>query len=119
MILSKETIKSYSIKKIKKERSNKIKKLSDKIVIGTIQKRTHVCYNPNCKCMNKDNPQPHGPYTKLAYRGKSKPGTLVLNEKQKKYAEKMIKNYLKVKDLLSDISSLNIELLRRKSFSFL
>ena len=64
--------------------------------------------------MDKKNPQPHGPYNYLFHRSGIKPGMVVLDFKQHKKALKMIKNYHIIWELLCQISSLNVELLRRK-----
>ena len=40
---------------------------------GSMSKQYQVCGNPNCRCMNKKNPQRHGPYYKLAYVYHGKP----------------------------------------------
>lgn len=40
---------------------------------GSMSQQYQVCGNPNCRCMNKKNPQRHGPYSKLAYVYHGKP----------------------------------------------
>ncbi len=34
---------------------------------GSLSRQYHVCGKPGCKCTDPQNPQPHGPYTKLTY----------------------------------------------------
>jgi hypothetical protein len=34
---------------------------------GSISQQYHVCQQPGCRCMAPQNPQRHGPYSKLSY----------------------------------------------------
>ena len=101
------------LKALKKKFTNQLLQ-HNTFVMGTMQRRYHFCRKIGCKCMDKKNPQPHGPYNYLAYRGSAKPGMLVLDLKQYKQAHQMIKNYHTLWELFCSISSINIELLRRR-----
>jgi hypothetical protein len=118
-MLTKIYLKSCSVKKLLVKR----KKLWHDLLglkifaMGTLQSRMHYCRRKGCKCMNKEKPSPHGPYDYFAHRGGEKPGMLVLNKKQVKYAKKMIDNYNRIWNTLRAISSINTELLKRKYFN--
>ena len=34
---------------------------------GSLSRQYQVCGKPGCKCVDQQNPQPHGPYSKLTY----------------------------------------------------
>jgi len=34
---------------------------------GSISRQYQVCGRPGCKCVDRQKPRPHGPYTKLTY----------------------------------------------------
>jgi hypothetical protein len=34
---------------------------------GSLSRQYQVCGKPGCKCVDPQNPQPHGPYSKLTY----------------------------------------------------
>jgi len=40
---------------------------------GSISKQYQVCGRPGCRCMDRKQPQRHGPYHKLAYVYRAKP----------------------------------------------
>jgi hypothetical protein len=69
--------------------------------------------------MHPTNPQPHGPYHYLAFRGTETPGMLVLSKEQLPAAKKLLKNYDHFWETMKKISSINVELLKRKEVATL
>jgi hypothetical protein len=68
--------------------------------------------------MDKKKPRLHGPYDYLAHRGGEKPGMLVIGPEQLSVAKKLCANYSIVWEIMRKISTINVELLRRKNGGF-
>ena len=81
--------------------------------MGTISENELKCGKKNCACHNKVSPKLHGPYKSLSYRGGDKNGTIFLTDEKVSVAEKMIAQYTNLKELLKEVSCINLELLRR------
>ena len=104
-----------TINQILKRKGRLIEEFSDmkSFVMGTISENELKCGKKNCACHDKKNPKLHGPYKNLSYRGGDKNGTIFLTEEKVPIAEKMIDQYANLKNILKEISCINLELLRR------
>lgn len=62
-------IKSFTVQEI----DEKILQLKNHLMTlgplhpGSLSRQYQVCGKPGCKCVDRQNPRPHGPYTKLTY----------------------------------------------------
>ena len=104
-----------TINQLLKRKGRLIEEFSDmkSFVMGTISENELKCGKKNCACHDKKNPKLHGPYKNLSYRGGDKNGTIFLTEEKVPIAEKMIDQYANLKNILKEISCINLELLRR------
>lgn len=82
-------------------------------VMGTISENVIKCGKKNCACHDKKNPKLHDPYKNLSYRSEDKNGTIFLTSEKVTVAEKMISQYANLKEVLKEISCINLEFLKR------
>lgn len=89
-------------------------------IMGTVTKgRYSICGQRKCSCRDKTNPKLHGPYNDLRYRGGDKTGSIFLTEEKMPIAEKLVQEYADIREILKEISCINLELFRRKEFKYL
>jgi len=82
------------------------------ILRGTIIKRGNVCGKTVCICKRKNNPILHGPYQYLSHRSKKSINMIFLNKKKLPLAEKGVREYDGIIDLIYRIAEINFRLLR-------
>ena len=83
---------------------------------GKISKQWHQCLKNGCKCMDKKNPQKHGPYNKLSFSFGGKNSTINIKDKDLKKAEKCIKNYKRFQELNKKLVFASIAEIRKSGF---
>ena len=89
-------------------------------VMGSITKnRYSKCGKSYCSCHDKVNPKLHGPYSDLSHRGGDKTGSIFLTEEKMHVAEKIVQDYADIREVMKEISCINLELFRRKEFQHL
>ena len=89
-------------------------------VMGSITKnRYSKCGKKHCVCHDKINPKLHGPYSDISHRGGDKTGSIFLTEEKIPVAEKMVQDYAEIREVMKEISCINLELFRRKEFQHL
>ena len=76
---------------------------------GSVSQQYQVCGNPNCRCMDKKNPQRHGPYTKLAYVYHGKPVCRFVRAACVANMKIRLGNYKKFRALMDKWIELSIE----------
>ena len=76
---------------------------------GSVSQQYQVCGNPNCKCMNKENPQRHGPYYKLAYVYHGKPVCRFVRAACVTEMKEQLANYKVFRTLMDKWIELSIE----------
>lgn len=85
-------------------------------VMGSISCNKSKCGKKYCACHDKTSPKLHGPYRNLSYRGGDKIGSVFLTDEKAPIAEKMVGEYATLREVLKEISCINLELFRRKEF---
>lgn len=97
-----------------KERSLLLFKLSkfSFVLRGSLRCHGNICGNPTCRCKDKENPKPHGPYNYLSHRYQDKTQTIFLNDSKLKLAKKGIQEYKKMLKTFYRLSEINFRLLR-------
>ena len=85
-------------------------------VMGSVFTSKSKCGKKYCACHNEKNPQLHGPYKNLSYRGGDKPGSIFLTDEKVSVAENMVEQYATLRETLKEISCINLEIFRRKEF---
>ena len=76
---------------------------------GSISQQYQKCGNPNCKCMNAKNPQPHGPFHKLSYVFKGKTGCRFVRATYEKEVIRRVANYKEFRFLIDEWINLSIQ----------
>lgn len=103
-------------KEILCEKMNELKNF----VMGSITKnRYSKCGKSYCSCHDKIKPKLHGPYSDLSHRGGDKTGSIFLTEEKMHVAEKIVQDYADIREVMKEISCINLELFRRKEFQHL
>ena len=100
-----------SVKSIK----NKISKLG-LMLPGKISTQWTQCKTEGCRCMDKNNPQKHGPYNQLSFSFAGKSSTMNIKDKDMKLAEKYIANYKEFQELSKQLVLAGIAEIRREGF---
>lgn len=97
-----------------KERERILRKLAEfpPVLRGTLRKHGNKCGNPNCRCHDKKNPQPHGPYEYLSHRYRSKTQTILVTKTKRPYVVFWLANYKRLIKLVYRLSEVNFRLLR-------
>lgn len=118
MYKEKEKCRVATISQLLKRKSKIIIELNTMMsfVMGSISCNKSKCGKKYCACHDKKNPQLHGPYRNLSYRGGDKIGSIFLTDEKAPIAEEMIEKYAKLREILKEISCINLELFRRKEF---
>ena len=104
---------------LKKEIRRIQKELKDLglILPGGISTQWYTCRKKECKCMDKKNPEKHGPYHQLSYRIAGKSSTMIIKNKDLKFAQKGIENHQRFKELNKELLKANVALIRSEGFS--
>ncbi len=98
---------------------NKVKQIKKEIskiglmLPGKISEQWHQCLKEGCKCMDKKNPQKHGPYNQLSFSFGGKSSTMNIKDKDLKNAEKCIGNYKKFQELNKELVFASIAEIRK------
>lgn len=97
-----------------KERDMLVKSLAGlkHILRGSIMKHGNICGKAVCICKRKNNPVLHGPYDYLSHRSKKGINTIFLNKKKLAFAERGVREYNGIIDLIYRIAEINFCLLR-------
>ena len=104
-----------NVNKTKKQLEKEIEKVKHQILEvgpmhpGSVSQQYQVCGNPNCKCMNKENPQRHGPYYKLAYVYHGKPVCRFVRAACVTEMKEQLANYKTFRSLMDKWIELSIE----------
>lgn len=105
---------SKQLRGLIKERDMLVGRLSSYkyILRGTIIKRGNICGKPVCRCKRKDNPILHGPYRYLSHRSAKSINMIFLNKKKLSFAERGVREYNEIIELIYKISEINFNILR-------
>jgi len=76
---------------------------------GSISLQYQKCGNPNCKCMSKKKPQPHGPFHKLSYVFKGKTGCRFVRAAYEEQVAQRVANYKEFRALIDEWINLSIQ----------
>lgn len=79
---------------------------------GTITKQYKTCGKPNCRCMNKENPQKH-PSFQFSYTLESKKSTVYVKKSEVEIARKMTDSYKKLRKIITAISLETVKITRK------
>ena len=79
---------------------------------GTVYKLHRKCSNPNCKC-NKENDYLHSSFV-LTFSKNGKSKILSLKSDQQLEVKKLTENYKKIKNLITQITDINIEVFKQE-----
>ena len=118
MYKEKEKCRAATIGQLLKRKEKVIADLNGlmSFVMGSISCNNSKCGNKYCACHDKTSPKLHGPYRNLSYRGGDKIGSIFLTDEKAPIAEKMVEEYATLREVLKEISCINLELFRRKEF---
>ncbi|MCK5851015.1 MAG: hypothetical protein KAH23_08880 [Kiritimatiellae bacterium] len=76
---------------------------------GSLSQQFQKCGNPNCKCMNPKNPQPHGPFYKLSYVFKGKTGCRFVRASCENEVIRRVAAYKELRALIDEWIKLSIQ----------
>lgn len=82
------------------------------LIRGNIRQQYNICARKGCKCIDPKNPQPHGPYFYLSFRGKGKNNSIFLTAQKLRYARQATRNYKTILKAVIELSEINFKLLR-------
>lgn len=88
-------------------------------IMGSITSNKSKCGKKYCACHDKKSPKLHGPYKNLSYRGGDKIGSIFLTDEKTTIAENLVEQYATLREVLKEVSCINLELFRRKEFETL
>ena len=110
------------IRLITKNTKMKRNKLLEKLVLdflnlkpllpGTVTKQYKICGKPNCRCMNKENPQKH-PSFQFSYTLENKKSTVYVKKSEVEVARKMTDSYKKLRKTITAISLETVKITRK------
>ena len=84
------------------------------ILPGTVKGQYSVCGHANCRCMDKTNPQKHGPQNKLSFSLAGKSSTIFVRKSDAKIAHLMTDNFARMRDLQNDILAESVRIYREE-----
>ena len=73
------------------------------ILPGTVTKQYKICGKPNCRCVDKDNPQKH-PSFQFSYTLENKKSTVYVKKLEVEVARKMTESYKNLRKIITAIS---------------
>jgi len=100
-----------TVKSIKKNISKLGLMLPGKITTQWVQ-----CKSKGCRCMDKENPQKHGPYNQLSFTFAGKGSSMNIKEEDMEKAQEYIENYKKFKELSKKLVLAGVAEIRNNGF---
>ena len=76
---------------------------------GSISPQYHACGNPACRCHDPEDPRKHGPYNKLTYCHRGKPGCRFVRDEHLEQLRQRLANYKLLRELVDRWIELSIE----------
>ncbi len=86
------------------------------ILPGAVTKQYKTCGKPNCRCMDKDNPQKH-PSFQFSYTLENKKSTVYVKKSEVEIARKMTDSYKNLRKIITDITLESVKITRGSSTS--
>ncbi len=81
------------------------------VLPGTLEEYYSVCGRKGCACADRKNPRKHGPYYRLSYSIRGRNSCLFVKRADADKIRKMTEAQRRAKDIVSEVSIANLELL--------
>ena len=86
------------------------------VLPGSIGEQWNVCGTPGCKCKDLVNPKRHGPYYQLSFSVGGRSSSMFIKKEDLPEARQRVKNYQKLKKLITELIQANVDLVRKNGF---
>ncbi len=84
---------------------------------GVLEQHYNTCGKRGCRCLNKENPQKHGPYYRLSYMVKGKNSSISVNKSDAYLVREMTEAYKEYRNLPIELGLEMIELCKKEGVS--
>lgn len=81
---------------------------------GSVSRQFRVCGSPNCRCLDPNHPQLHGPYYQVNYMFAGKKGAYYVQPDELKTVRAELANYKKFRRLTTQWVGLTVKIARTK-----